>query len=162
MYSARVANIIILFLGIFQATVQQSYIVLYVLSQIFYLIAIMLGFYIFWHVIHKLLERVTEKNANRSFALMAVIHSVLLGIMSAIAAAECAVYIAFIAKSIGGFTDLLLLAYEYSALSASLSIICWLASTEILGWTIFVFVKAGGDKKVLDLSPTHPYPPYPI
>ena len=156
MYSARVANIIILFLGIFQATVQQSYIVLYVLSQIFYLIAIMLGFYIFWHVIHKLLERVTEKNANRGFALMAVIHSVLLGIMSAIAAAECAVYIALIAKSIGGFTDLLLLAYEYSALSASLSIICWLASTEILGWAIFVFVKAGGDKKVLDLSPTLP------
>lgn len=126
------------------------------LNQIFYLLAAMLGFYIFWHVIQKLLERVAETNPSKAFAPLAIVHWVLLGIMSAIAAAECAMYIAFVVRSIDDSSGSLLLAYEYNALSAALSIICWVASLEILGWVVFVSTKAGGDKKVLSSIST-PY-----
>jgi len=141
-------NIITLFLGIFKATVQQSYVVVSMLNQIFYLIAVMLGFYIFWKLIQKLLERLAEEKPSKAFALVAITHWILLGMLSALSAAECALYIAFIAKGINVGEGYMKLAYEYNKVSAALSILCWIASMEVLGWIIFIFVSAAPDRRV--------------
>lgn len=148
--SARIANIIILFLGIARATVQQSYIVLSMLNQIFYSLTAMLGFYIFWKMVQKLLERVAEKKPNKVFVPVTIVHWVLLAILSALSMAECSTYIAFIVKGINEGSGNLQLVFHYNKLSSGLSILCWVASFEILCWIIFAFVKSG-DKKVISL-----------
>ncbi|BCR90388.1 uncharacterized protein ACHE_60274A [Aspergillus chevalieri] len=145
--AARMMNIITLFLGIFKATVQQSYVVVSMLNQIFYLIAVMLGFYIFWKLIQKLLERLAEEKPSKAFALVAITHWILLGMLSALSAAECALYIAFITKGINVGEGYMKLAYEYNKVSAALSILCWIASMEVLGWIIFIFVSAAPDRR---------------
>lgn len=141
-------NIITLFLGIFKANVQQSYVVVSMLNQIFYLIALMLGFYIFWKLIQKLLERLAEDKPSKAFAPVAVAHWVLLGILSALSAAECALYIAFVVKGVNVGERYMKLAYEYNKVSAALSIFCWLASLEAFCWIIFVFVNSAPDRRV--------------
>ena len=146
--SARIANIIILFLGIARATVQQSYIVLSMLNQIFYSVTAMLGFYIFWKMVQKLLERVAEKQPSKVFVPVAIVHWVLLAILSALSMAECGTYIAFIVKGINEGSGNLQLVFHYNKLSSGLSILCWVASFEILCWIVFAFVKSG-DKKVI-------------
>ena len=145
--SARLANIILLFLGIARATVQQSYVVLSMLNQIFYSLTAMLGFYIFWKTVQKLLERIAEKKPSKAFVPVAVVHWVLLAILSALSMAECGTYIAFIAKGINEGSRNLQLVFHYNKLSSGLSILCWVASLEILCWIIFAFAKSG-DKKV--------------
>lgn len=146
--SARMMNIITLFLGIFKANVQQSYVIVSMLNQIFYLIAVMLGFYIFWKLIQKLLERLAEDKPSKAFAPVAIAHWVLLGILSALSAAECALYIAFVVKGINVGERYMKLAYEYNKVSAALSILCWLASLEAFCWIIFVFVSSAPDRRV--------------
>ena len=148
--SARIANIIILFLGIARATVQQSYVVLSMLNQIFYSLTAILGFYIFWKLVQKLLERVAEKKPSKAFVPVAVIHWVLLAILSALSIAECGTYIAFIVKGVNEGSSNLQLVLHYNKLSSGLSILCWVASFEILCWIIFAFAKSG-DRKVFSV-----------
>jgi len=141
-------NIITLFLGIFKATVQQSYVIVSMLNQIFYLIAVMLGFYIFWTLIQKLLERLAEDKPSKAFAPVAIAHWILLGILSVLSAAECALYIAFVVKGINVGEAYMKLAFEYNKVSAVLSILCWIASMEVFGWIIFVFGSVVPDRRV--------------
>lgn len=123
------------------------------LNQAFYLIALMLGFYIFWKLIQKLLERLAEDKPSKAFAPVAIVHWILLGILSALSAAECALYIAFVVKGVNGSDGYMKLAFEYNKVSSALSILCWVASLEALGWIIFVFVAAAPDRRVLLLPP---------
>lgn len=146
--SARMMNIITLFLGIFKANVQQSYVIVSMLNQIFYLIAVMLGFYVFWKLIQKLLERLAEDKPSKAFAPVAIAHWVLLGVLSVLSAVECALYIAFVVKGINVGERYMKLAYEYNKVSAALSIFCWIASLEAFCWIIFVFVSAAPDRRV--------------
>lgn len=153
-FSARITNIIVLFFTILNETVKNSFVVVNILNLIFYLTAFMLGFFVFWYLVHKLLERVTERSPSNIYGIVAIAHWVLLAIMSAIVVAECAVYIAYIAKSFINPDKLLILLINLYQLSSALDIICWIASIEILGFMIFIFVKAGTEKRVCT-SPLH-------
>lgn len=139
--SARITNIITLLLGILHAKVQQSYVVISMLNQIFYLLAVMLGFFIFWLVIQKLLERMAENKPSREFAPVALVHWIILGVLSVISIAECAMYIAFMVKGVDGSAGYARLVFDYNKLSSGLSILCWVASMEILCWVIFAFAR---------------------
>lgn len=122
------------------------------LNQIFYLLAMMLGLFIFWFVIQKLLERMAENKPSKAFAPVALVHWVILGILSVISLAECAMYIAFIVKGVDGSVRYARLVFDYNKLSSGLSILCWAASMEILCWVIFAFAKI--EQKVFDSHST--------
>lgn len=145
-HSVRITNIINVLLVLCKASVAPTFVVISIFTLIFYLVAMLFGFFVFWHLIHELLESVAGRNSRKA----AIAHWVILAIFSALAISGCITYIASIAEIFTGYrttTYLLYLSGSANVVLAVLSILFFAASIEIGGWTIFIH-KARTEKTV--------------
>lgn len=122
-----------------EATVTYYYVIVLMLQYFFGVLTDCLILFVFYNIIHGLLNRLTD--SGKPYAIVQIVHWVLLGIMSAISIATWGLYVAFEVAFINSNISYYL-EHNMSLLSASRSIILWVMTLEILAWTIFVAAKS--------------------
>lgn len=125
------------------ATVTYYYVIVLMLQYFFGLLSDCLILFVFYNIIHGLLNRLTD--SGKPYAIVQIVHWVLLGIISAISIATWGLYVAFEVALVNSNITYYL-AHNMNLLSASRSIILWVMTLEILAWTIFVAAKAGSHR----------------
>lgn len=104
-----------------------------------------LVFFVFYNLIHGLLDRLTD--AGKPYAVVAIIHWVILGIVSALSVAGWGLYVAYQVYDVNHtYSGSYSLSLVYEKVWAARTILYWVVSLEILAWTIFVFAKAGSHR----------------
>lgn len=147
MYSKRFLDVLIDIFTLAEATVKQSFVVIYILNTIFISIAFVLSLFVFWSLVHRLLDRISGKGPNKN-RVVVIVHWVFLALFAAVIIARCGVYIAVVVGDYSSdFNDIYVEKNNYRMM-ASLSIIYCAASLEVLAWMVFIFVKAGIEKRV--------------
>lgn len=138
------------------ATVTYYYVIDLMLGEFFYLLTECLLVFVFFNLIHGLLERLTD--SGKPYAPVKIVHWVILGILAILSMADWGVFVAKHVATVNVESNYLELWQTALNLDASRSIILWVISLEILAWAIFVIVKAGSHRfasKVRRLS-RHP------
>lgn len=121
------------------ATVQMYYLIDLMLNEFFYLLAGCLIFFVFYHLIHSALDRLTD--AGKPYAIVAIIHWVILGLVSVVSLATFGLYVGFQVQNVQNYYYSKL-SKPYNNLEAARAIIWWILSLEIVAWFIFIVVKA--------------------
>lgn len=146
--SVRITNIIMILLVLCNGTVTTGIVAIPIINLIFYLISFLLGLYVFWHMIHKLLEWVVGRENNRK---LRITHWVFLVIFWFLVLADYAVVIATAVTyttSTYAMVPAAIMTATGALITAVVSIVFFVASLEILGWTIFISTKADSENKV--------------
>ncbi|KAJ5690672.1 hypothetical protein N7462_005064 [Penicillium macrosclerotiorum] len=126
-----------------EATITQYYVIDLMLNEFFFLLGSCLLFFVYYHLINGMLDRLTD--SGKPYAAVAVIHWVVIGLVSLISLATWAMYVAYQVQYVNnGYTGAL--RQSYPKLESARAIIYWLLSLEILAWVIFVTVKAGSHR----------------
>lgn len=120
------------------------YLIIFMLQTFFILLGICLVFYVLWSLIHRLLARLTD--SGKPYAAVTIVHWVLLGLIALLSLVDWAIYVAYLVLVVQS-SDLEL-GNHWVKYEASLYIIFWLLSLEILAWAIFIMVKGGTNRFV--------------
>lgn len=144
----------ILFLA--NATVTMYYVIDLMLNEFFYLAAGCLVFFVFYHLIHSILDRLTD--AGKPYAVVSIIHWVILGLVSVVSLATFGLYVAFQVQIVQGSYSKIV--DPYNKLESARAIIWWILSLEIVAWFIFIAVKAGSHRFTSKVSKPFPHPLY--
>lgn len=126
------------------ATVTYYYVIVLMLGEFFALLTECLLVYVFYNLIHRLLERLTD--SGKPYAPVKIVHWVFLSILAIISVADWGVFVAMWVGMVNRQPNFYELWDTGAKLAASRSIISWLIALEILAWTIFVLVKAGSHR----------------
>ncbi|KAL5361155.1 hypothetical protein BJX96DRAFT_175971 [Aspergillus floccosus] len=135
---ARILSIAVLFLYVFNRTVLRSYVVVNMFEIIFNLLALVLLYSIFYRIVHRYLEGFAD---GEPFARVILAHWTLLGVLSALAIANCATRIASLAVAVNQSSTAEALYQQDSRLTTARGVIFTLVSLEILFWTVFILRK---------------------
>ncbi|EAU29495.1 predicted protein [Aspergillus terreus NIH2624] len=149
---ARILSIAVLFLYVFNRTVSRSYAVVNMFEIIFNLLALVLLYSIFYRIVHRYLEGFAEGDA---FPRVTLAHWTLLGVLSALAIANCATRIASLAVAVNQSQTAEALYQQDSRLTTARGAIFTLVSLEILAWTVFILRNTdsqGSPNKVRSVS----------
>jgi hypothetical protein len=125
------------------ATVQMYYVIDLMLNEFFGLAAGCLIFFVFYHLIHSILNRLTD--AGKPYAVVAIVHWVILGLVSVVSLATFGLYVGFQVQNVQNYYYSPI-AKQYNNLEAARAIIWWILSLEIVAWFIFIVVKAGSHR----------------
>ncbi|KAL4892266.1 hypothetical protein BDV59DRAFT_202776 [Aspergillus ambiguus] len=136
---SRILSIAVLFLYVLNKTVQLNYVAINMLEIIFYLLAWVLLFSVFYRVTHRHLESFSE---GEPFPRVILAHWTILGVLSALAIANCATRIASLALAVNQSVSAEAVYQQDSRLSTARAAIFMLISLEILAWTIFILRKS--------------------
>ncbi|KAJ5159594.1 uncharacterized protein N7482_006598 [Penicillium canariense] len=146
LFAYLTAMICILIYEIFflaDATVTMYYVIDLMLNELFFLLAGCLLFFVFYNLIHSLLDRLTD--SGKPYAVVAVVHWVLLGLVSLLSLATFALFVAvevqFVQENYNSS-----LGNHYFKMESARGIIWWILSLEIVAWFIFIAVKAGSHR----------------
>jgi hypothetical protein len=123
--------------------VTQYYLIDLFLYDFFYLISQCMLIFVFYNIIHKLLDRLTD--SGRPYAAVVGIHWTLLVLAVGLSVASFALYVAyevkFVQHSFGHNLGTI-----YTKVGSARTIFFWLISLEILAWSIFATVRAGSHR----------------
>lgn len=158
--SVRITNIIMILLVLCNGKVTTGIVAIPIINLIFYLISFLLGLYVFWHMIHKLLEWVVGRENNRK---LRITHWVFLVIFWFLVLADYAVVIATAVTyttSTYAMVPAAIMTATGALITAVVSIVFFVASLEIVGWTIFISTKADSENKVCTSLLLHQYHTY--
>lgn len=108
-----------------------------ILSYIFYLVTFVLLLYAFHQIIQRYLERVAS--GRRTVSVTAIAHSIILSFLSALAGADCGLWVAYWVRDSGPYR-VVNISFAHSILSSVRIFLFFIASLEILGWVIFFVV----------------------
>lgn len=143
--SATVLIIIYEIFSLAEATLTQYYLIDLFMFDFFSMLSNCLVIFVFYNLIHDLLDRLTDQ--GKPYAVVATIHWVNLGLVSALSIATWALNVAYQAR---------IVEYTYSSsdtlgeisikVFVARDIVFWVVALEILGWAIFVTVKAGSHR----------------
>lgn len=113
-----------------------------ILYDFFDLFSSCLVFFVFYNLIHGLLDRLTD--AGKPYAVVSAVHWVVLGVVSMLSIAAWGLYIAFevleVTKGYTSSNNVIMADIKVGSVQA---IVYWLISLEILAWPLFVVTKAG-------------------
>lgn len=138
------------------ATVTMYYVIDLMLNEFFYLAAGCAIILVFYHLVHSILDRLTD--AGKPYAAVSIIHWVILGLVSVVSLATFGLYVAVQVQYVQSSYNTKMLD-SYNKLESARSIIWWILSLEIVAWFIFIVVKAGSHRFTSKVSPaiSHPY-----
>ncbi|KAJ5256956.1 hypothetical protein N7478_013060 [Penicillium angulare] len=119
--------------------VKQSYVIAYILNYVFGLASYSLLFAVFYMIIHRSLDRLTD--SGKPDTAVKVVHWVIVGIVTAVSIADFGLYTAVTVKQVESDLTYELVKSQRN-LYAARCIIYFIVSFEILAWSIFVAVKA--------------------
>ncbi|KAJ5083503.1 hypothetical protein N7456_012930 [Penicillium angulare] len=119
--------------------VKQSYVIAYILNYIFALASYSLLFGVFYMIIHRSLDRLTD--SDKPYLAVNVVHWVIVGIVAAVSIADFGLYAALTVKEVESDLTYKLLKTQ-NRLYVARCIIYFIVSFEVLAWSIFVAVKA--------------------
>lgn len=138
------------------ANVQMYYVIDLMLNEFFYLVAGCLIFFVFYHLIHSVLNRLTD--AGKPYAVVAIIHWVILGLVSVVSLATFGLYVAYQVQTVQNdyYSSL---AKTYNNLESARTIIWWVLSLEVVAWFIFILIRAGSHRFASKVSQTLPFCP---
>ncbi|KAJ5194718.1 uncharacterized protein N7498_008156 [Penicillium cinerascens] len=142
---AMILTIIEESLHLADAVVTQYYVMGLFLNVFFFLLSQCLLIFVFYNVIHKLLDRLTD--TGKPYAAVVIIHWIVLALAVALAIATWALYVVFEVNMIQnsyGFD----VSGIYSNIQSAQVIFYWVISVEMLAWSIFATVKAGSHRFV--------------
>lgn len=115
------------------------------LYDFFGILSSCLVFYVFYNLIHGLLDRLTD--AGRPYAWVSTVHWILLGLVSALSIVAWALFVAFEVLQVSdGYNVSYKVTNAYIKVDSARSIVYWVLSLEILAWAIFVIAKAGSHR----------------
>lgn len=117
---------------------------------IFYLPAMVLLYSIFYRIIHRHLESFSEGD---KFATVILAHTTILGVLSALAIANCATRIASLALAVPQSPSAAAVYQHDSRLTTARAVIFLVISMEIVGWTVFILLKSDTYKSVSKVDP---------
>ncbi|KAF3385618.1 hypothetical protein F1880_002974 [Penicillium rolfsii] len=125
------------------ATVQMYYVIDLMLNEFFGLIAGCLVFFVFYHLIHSILDRLTD--AGKPYAVVVIVHWVVLGLVFVVSLATVGLYVTYQIQTVQNDYNSSV-AKRYNDLEAARAIVWWILSLEIVAWLIFIVVKAGSHR----------------
>jgi hypothetical protein len=126
-----------------QDVVKQYYLITSMLESFFNHIAICLIFYVLWSLIHGFLDGLTD--VGRPFAAVNIIHWIFLGILWALGLACFALDVVNTTYYVTQASALRIEVASEKVYTAN-AILCFVASLEVLSWSIFVTVRGGSDR----------------
>jgi hypothetical protein len=132
-----------------ETTVTNYYLIDAFLYVFFLLISECMLIFVFYNIIHKLLDRLTD--SGRPYAAVVIIHWIFLAIAVALAVASWALYVAYEVTSVQDSFPYRL-GRIYRKVESARAIFYWIVSLEILAWSIFATVKAGSHRFVSRVS----------
>lgn len=147
--SAQGLQVIVDILYLAVVVVKQSWIITYILSYIFGIVSYCLLFAVFYMIIHKFLDRLTD--SGKPYAAVTAIHWVIVGLVTAISIADFGLYTALTVKEVESDLTLEIVKNQPKVFVAR-CIIYFIVSLEIFAWTIFIAVKAGTHRFVSRVS----------
>ena len=131
------------------------YLISYILMDFFKLAAVWLTLYVFWELIHRFLSLISA--SGKPHAAVTTIHHVFLGIIFLVSIAEWGMRVAYYVRGVNN-DSIAELVWAWTQVAGAVYIIYWVLSTEILGWGIFLAVKAGNYTFVSKVSPNQVIP----
>ncbi|KAJ5718344.1 hypothetical protein N7488_003990 [Penicillium malachiteum] len=140
---SQVLDVIIDILYLANATVKEYFNIAYILAYLFSLVAYCLVFMVFYSIIHKLLDRLTD--SGRPYAILSAFHWGVLAVVTVVSLADFGVYTALIVKEVEENYTVKLLR-DSNKLYAARTIIYFIVALEILSWGIYVALKAGAHR----------------
>ncbi|KAJ6129078.1 hypothetical protein N7512_001858 [Penicillium capsulatum] len=126
------------------ATVTYYYLIDLMLNQFFGLLTDSLLVFVFYNLIHGLLDRLTD--SGKPYAPVKIVHWVTLGLLSILSVADWGLYVAQWVEMVNRQSNWIYLQENWTKLDGARSIILWLIALEVLAWAIFVAVKAGSHR----------------
>ncbi|KAJ6024195.1 hypothetical protein N7540_004992 [Penicillium herquei] len=140
---AQVLEVIIDIFYLANATVKETYHIAYILSYLFSMVGYWLVFMVFYIIIHKLLDRLTD--SGRPYAILNAFHWVVLAIVAVISLADFGIYTALTVKEVEETTTVKLIK-DSNKIYTARTIIYFIVSLEIFAWGIYVALKAGAHR----------------
>lgn len=131
------------------AVVTQYYVIDLFLYDFFFLLTQCVLIFVFYNVIHKLLDRLTD--TGKPYAAVVIIHWIVLALAVGLAIASWALYVACEAKMVENSYEFSIVRI-YNKLESARAIFYWIISLETLAWSIFATVKAGSHRFVSRVS----------
>ncbi|KAJ5783061.1 hypothetical protein N7457_004835 [Penicillium paradoxum] len=134
-------------LYIADAEVTRYYLITLMLWNFFLIFGICLTFHVFWKLIHEFLGRLTHSSKPSSG--LVTLHGTFYFLALLLGFAQVALYISAVVYAvISRYSNT---AYIWSQLKGAMYIVYWVLSMEILGFMIYVVVKAGNHRFVSKL-----------
>lgn len=138
------------------ATLTEYYRIDPILSDFFGILNSCIMFFVFYNLIHGLLDRLTD--AGKPYAVVSSIHWVILGLVSALSLAAWGLFVAYEVLDVNdAYNGPVGVTKAYVKVDGARCIVYWIVSLEILAWAIFVIVKAGyhrfNSKVIIKLNP---------
>lgn len=132
-----------------EAVVTQYYAIDLFLYDFFSLLTQCMLIFVFYNVIHKLLDRLTD--TGKPYAAVVIIHWIVLALAVALAVASWALYVACEVKIVQDSYDFNVVRI-YNQIESARAIFYWIISLETLAWSVFATVKAGSHRFVSRVS----------
>ncbi|KAJ5714763.1 uncharacterized protein N7483_011944 [Penicillium malachiteum] len=140
---AQTLEVVVDILYLANATVKETYHIAYILSYLFSVVGYCLVFMVFYTIIHKLLDRLTD--SGRPYAVLSAFHWVVLAVVTVVSLADFGVYTALIVKEVEETYTVKLLK-DSNKIYTARTIVYFIVSLEIFAWGIYVALKAGAHR----------------
>lgn len=121
------------------------------LEVFFQNLAIVMVVFVFYNLIHRLLNRLTD--SGKPYAAIAIAHWVILSILAVVSLASWILYVVYLVRTVQGpskdifhFSDIM------NKLDSARVILFFIVSVEIFAWVLFAAIKAGSHRFVSRVS----------
>lgn len=142
---AQITYIVYKILFIAEAVVTQYYNIDLFLSSFFSYLAELMVVFIFFNLIHRTLNRLTD--SGKPYAAISIVHWIVVGILGAISVAAWALFVAYRVKVVQGFyREWEKLAMDLNKVDTARVIVLFVFSVEIFAWLLFAALKAGSHR----------------
>ncbi|KAA8648139.1 uncharacterized protein ATNIH1004_004022 [Aspergillus tanneri] len=136
---SQVLSITFLLLAYLEATVKQSYVVMMILQMILYLLALLFLYFALCRTLQRSLDQ--SPIPAKISTIVTTIHWGILGTLSLLAVANCAVQIAAIVKSVDRSSDALHMTHYDNRVATARAILFMVGSLEIFLWAVLPVIK---------------------
>lgn len=108
-------------------------------------LAIVMVVFVFYNLIHRLLNRLTD--SGKPYAAIAIVHWIILGILAVISLAAWAMFVVVRVRYVQGpYGDLTEFSLDVNKVDGARTILFFVVSLEIFAWILFAAIKAGSHR----------------
>ncbi|KAJ5388643.1 hypothetical protein N7509_011184 [Penicillium cosmopolitanum] len=142
---AQITSIVYQIFFLAEATITQYYNIDLMLQVFFSDLAIVMVVFVFYNLIHRLLNRLTD--SGKPYAAIAIVHWIILGILAVISLAAWAMFVVVRVRYVQGpYGDLTEFSLDVNKVDGARTILFFVVSLEIFAWILFAAIKAGSHR----------------
>ncbi|CAI7661693.1 unnamed protein product [Penicillium manginii] len=142
---AQITTIVYEIFFLAEAVITQYYNIDLMLQVFFSDLAILMVVFVFYNLTHRLLNRLTD--SGKPYAAVAIVHWIILGILTAVSLAAWAMYVVVRVRYVQGpYTGLEMFSLDLNKVDGARAILFFVVSLEIFAWVLFAAIKAGSHR----------------